>query len=186
MMCSLKKDALIFQVGTETKDPIIVIEQKHFTKEEPDSSIPLLGIYNGHHYQSVLPASNEDEQLTVDIVKYFSKFQGNFKSFLAHKANIQKMKKATIVEELCEVKPKLENEAKHMRMNSTYEGPAFELENSKFKLKTEGTIISIKEPDSVPENPKIQAKYEGKNTSNEGPILKQENNFENETKHKQV
>ena len=136
MMCSLKKDALIFQVGTETKDPIIVIEQKHFTKEEPDSSIPLLGIYNGYHYQSVLPASNEDEQLTVDIVKYFSKFQGNFKSFLAHKANIQKMKKATIVEENCEVKPKLENEAKHMRMNSTYEGPAFELENSKFKLKT--------------------------------------------------
>jgi hypothetical protein len=115
-MCSLKKNALIFQVGNDIKDPIVVIEQKYFTKQEPDSSIPLLGIYDGTHYQSVIPASKEDEQLTVDIVKYFPKFQGNFKSFFAHKANHQKMKKAsvpTIIQENCGIEPKKsENEAK--------------------------------------------------------------------------
>ena len=102
MMCSLKKNAVIFQVGNNAKDPIIVIEQKYFTNQEPDSSVPLLGIYNGHHYQSVLPASKEDEELTVDIVNYFPSFQGNFKTFLAHKANHQKMKKtlvSTVVKE---------------------------------------------------------------------------------------
>ena len=83
-MCSLKKNALIFQVGNDMRDPIVVIEQKHFTKQEPDSCVPLLGIYDGTHYQSVIPASKEDEQITVDIVKYFPNFQGNFKSFLAH------------------------------------------------------------------------------------------------------
>ena len=96
MMCSLKKNAVIFQVDTDAKDPIIVIEQKYFTKEEPDSTVPLLGIYNGHHYQSVLPASKEDEELTEQIVKYFPKFEGNFKSFLAHNANQQKMKKVLV------------------------------------------------------------------------------------------
>ena len=90
MMCYLTKNALIFQVGKDIKDPIVVIEQKYFTKQEPDSSVPLLGIYDGTHYQSVLPASKEDEQLTVDIVKYFPKFQGDFKSFFANKANHKK------------------------------------------------------------------------------------------------
>ena len=102
MMCSLKKNAVIFQVGSNAKDPIIVIEQKDFTKQEPDSSVPLLGIYNGYHFQSVLPASKEDEELTVEIVKYFPNFQGNFKSFLAHKGNHQKLKRdlvSTIVQE---------------------------------------------------------------------------------------
>ena len=102
MMCSLKKNAVIFQVGNNTKDPIMVIEQKAFTKQEPDSSVPLLGIYNGYHFQSVLPASKKDEELTVEIVKYFPSFQGNFKSFLAHKGNHQKLKRdlvSTIVQE---------------------------------------------------------------------------------------
>ena len=102
MMCSLKKNAVIFQVGNNTKDPIMVIEQKAFTKQEPDSSVPLLGIYNGYHFQSVLPASKADEELTEEIVKYFPSFQGNFKSFLAHKVNHQKMKRdlvSTIVQE---------------------------------------------------------------------------------------
>ena len=96
MMCSVKKNAVIFQVGNNSKDPIIVIEQKYFTNQEPDSSVPLLGIYNGHHFQSVLPASKEDEELTVDIVKHFPNFQGNFKTFLAQKANDQKMKKTLV------------------------------------------------------------------------------------------
>ena len=50
-MSSLIKNALIFQDENDIKDPIVVIEQKYFTKQEPDSSPPFLGIYNGTHYQ---------------------------------------------------------------------------------------------------------------------------------------
>ena len=60
-----------------------------FNREEPDSCVPLLGIYDGTHYQSVIPASKIDEQLTVDIVKYFPEFQGNFKAFFKDKTNHQ-------------------------------------------------------------------------------------------------
>ena len=85
MMCLLKKNAVIFKVGYDVKDPIVVIQQKMFTNEEPDSSVPLLGIYDGTHYQSVFPASKKDEKLTEDIVKYFPEFQGDFKAFFKKK-----------------------------------------------------------------------------------------------------
>ena len=55
-MCLLKKNAVIFKVGYDVTDPIVVIQQKLFTNEEPDSCVPLLGIYDGTHYQSVFPA----------------------------------------------------------------------------------------------------------------------------------
>jgi hypothetical protein len=58
-MCSLKKNAVIFQVGNDIKDPIVVIQQQMFSNEEPDSCIPLVAIYNGTHYQSVFPASKQ-------------------------------------------------------------------------------------------------------------------------------
>ena len=87
MMCLLKKNAVIFKVGNDVKDqdPIVVIEQKIYTNEEPDSCVPLLGIYDGTHYQSVFPASKKDEELTVQIVKYFPEFQGDFKAFFKDK-----------------------------------------------------------------------------------------------------
>ena len=91
-MCSLNKNAVIFQVGNDIKDPIVVIQPKKFNKQEPDRCVPLLGIYDGSHYQSVYPETKEDEQLTVDIVKYVPEFQGDFKSFLKQKANHQKMR----------------------------------------------------------------------------------------------
>ena len=92
MMCLLKKNAVIFKVGNRVKDqdPIVVIQQKNFTKEEPDSCIPLLGIYDGAHYQSVLPASKKDEELTQEIVKFFPEFQGNFEAFFKDKTTHQK------------------------------------------------------------------------------------------------
>ena len=89
-MCLLKKNAVIFKVGNNIEDPIVVIQQKIFTHEEPDSCVPILGIYDGTHYQSVFPASKKDEELTEDIVKYFPEFQGNFKAFFKDKTNRQK------------------------------------------------------------------------------------------------
>lgn len=151
MMCSLKKNAVIFQVDNNAKDPIIVIEQKYFTKEEPDSTIPLLAIYNGHHFQSVIPASNADEELTVEIVKYFVNFQGNFKSFLADRANQQKKRKAlvtTIVGENSGIKPTIFGcdaplskelnfgiDHKYNGSTSCYKVNVLEQENPKIKLK---------------------------------------------------
>ena len=90
-MCSLKKNAVIFKVGTDIEDPIVVIQQKMFTKEEPDSCVPILGIYDGTHYQSVFPASNKDEQLTEDINKYIPEFRGISKLSLRIKQTIKKM-----------------------------------------------------------------------------------------------
>jgi hypothetical protein len=156
-MCYLKKNALIFQVGNDIKDPIVAIEQKNFTKQEPDSSVPLLGIYDGTHYQSVLPASKEDEQRTVDIVKYFPKFQGDFKSFFAKKANHQKMKKIV--------------QTNYGASNSCdvplSEQANFEIEpkdeNSEIKLKDDGSNISYEVPLSEQANSEIEIKDFGSN-----------------------
>ena len=174
MMCSLKKNAVIFQVDNNAKDPIIVIEQKYFTKEEPDSTVPLLGIYNGHHYQSVLPASKEDEELTVDIVKYFPNFQGNFKSFLAHKANQQKISKAlvsTIVGGNSGSKP----------TNFGCDVPLLKELNFGIDRKDNGSTKSYKVNVLEQENPKIKLEDGGLNTSDK-VTLSEQSNSENEVK----
>ena len=126
-MCLLKKNAVIFKVGYDVKDPIVVIQQKMFTNEEPDSSVPLLGIYDGTHYQSVFPASKKDEKLTEDIVKYFPEFQWNFETFFKEKTNHQKDGLNSPSE-----RPASDQENSEIGgLNSSYEEPASEQETSK-------------------------------------------------------
>ena len=120
-MCSLKKNAVIFKVGTDIEDPIVVIQQKMFTKEEPDSCVPILGIYDGTHYQSVFPASNKDEQLTEDIVKYFPEFQGDFKAFFKKKNGLNGPYEGPATEQ---------KNSEIDGLNSSYEEPAAEQEHS--------------------------------------------------------
>ena len=105
-----------------------------FSNEEPDSCIPLVAIYNGTHYQSVFPASKKDEQLTVDIVKYFPEFQGNFKDFCKEKAKYEKLENGPV---LATVKQKTASEQEHSEtqatdggLNSIYEETDSEHENS--------------------------------------------------------
>ena len=130
-MCLLKKNAVIFKVGYDVKDPIVVIQQKMFTNEEPDSSVPLLGIYDGTHYQSVFPASKKDEKLTEDIVKYFPEFHGDFKAFFKDGLN-------SSYEE-----PAAEQEYSQADgLNSTYKEPSTEQENSEI----DGLNSSYEEP----------------------------------------
>ena len=183
MMCYLKKNALIFQVGNDIQDPIVVIEQQNFTNQEPDSSIPLLGIYDGTHYQSVLPASKEDEQLTIDMVKYFPKFQGNFKSYFANKANHQQMKKKlvpTIDQEnfgfeqgIFEIEPTnscdvpLSEEANFDKSNNSYEVTVLEQANSEIKLKDDGSNKSYEVPLSEQANSENEMKDFGTNNISE-------------------
>jgi hypothetical protein len=52
MLYCLKKRAIIFWVGTQSKpNPIMVYTPEHLPGGEVDSDIPMLGVYNGWHYQ---------------------------------------------------------------------------------------------------------------------------------------
>ena len=183
MMCKLKKNAVIFNVGNDIKDPIVVIQPQMFNKEEPDSCIPLLGIYNGTHYQSVFPASKKDEQLTVDIVKYFPEFQGNFKSFF--KSKHEKLENAPV---LATVQHNFETEEKNVGPNSSYdktqatdeglnnrnEETASEQENSEIQATDDGLNSRYEETVSEHKNSEIQATDEGLNNRKEETALEQE------------
>ena len=81
-MCSLRKNCLIFNVSQDAQNPIMIINQKDFTGEDSDSMVPLIGVYNGTHYESLYPATEKDEELSVEFVKHFPGFQGNFKNFI--------------------------------------------------------------------------------------------------------
>ena len=86
-MCSLKKNCLIFNVSQNAKNPFLVINQKDITGEDSDSMVPLLGVYDGSHYESLYPATEKDEELTVEFVKHFPDFRGNFKEYMQCIAN---------------------------------------------------------------------------------------------------
>ena len=86
-MCSLKKNCLIFNVSQNAKNPFLVINQKDITGEDSDSMVPLLGVYDGSHYESLYPATEKDEELTVELVKHFPDFRGNFKEYMQCIAN---------------------------------------------------------------------------------------------------
>jgi hypothetical protein len=86
-MCSLKKNCIIFNVSQHAQHPILIINQKDFTGEDCDNMVPLIGVYNGTHYESLYPATEKDEELTVEFVKHFPGFQGNFKNFIKGIAN---------------------------------------------------------------------------------------------------
>ena len=179
MMCKLGKNAVIFKVGNDIKDPIIVIQPQMFNKEEPDSCIPLLGIYNGTHYQSVFPASKKDEQLTVDIVKYFPDFQGNFKSFF--KAKYGKLKNAPVLPTVQQI---FEFEANNFGPNCRYDETASEQDNSETqateeKNATQATYAGLnsryEETASEQENSEIEATDGGLNSMYEETASEQEN-----------
>ena len=65
----------------------MIINQKDFTGEDSDNMVPLIGVYNSTHYESLYPATKKDEELTVEFVKHFPGFQGNFKNFIRGIAN---------------------------------------------------------------------------------------------------
>ena len=160
-MCSLKKNAVIFQVGNDIKDPIVVIQQQMFSNEEPDSCIPLVGIYNGTHYQSVFPASKKDEQLTVDIVKYFPEFQGNFKDFCKEKGKYEKLENGPV---LATVQQHFETEERNVRPICSYDKTASEQQNSETQGTDGGLNSRYEETDSEQENSEIQATDDGLNS----------------------
>ena len=163
MMCLLKKNAVIFKVGNDVKDqdPIVVIQQKIYTNEDPDSCVPLLGIYDGTHYQSVYPASKRDEKLTEEIIKYFPDFQGNFKAFF--KDNIIHQKHDSSHDEPVSEQKSCDIDGQ----NRSYEKSSSEQENSEI----DGQNGSYEESSSEQEN----SETDGQNSSYEESPSKQEN-----------
>ena len=79
-MCSLRKNCIIFNVSLNAQNPILIINQKDFTGEDSDNMVPLIGVYNSSHYESLYPETEKDEELTVEFVKHFPGYQGNFKT----------------------------------------------------------------------------------------------------------
>ena len=74
---SLKKDILVFntpwQINDEfATDPIFVVSPNEFDpSNERDTEIPIVLLYNGVHFESSIPASEEDVQETIELVRNY-------------------------------------------------------------------------------------------------------------------
>ena len=82
--CGVRKYLLIFNTNLNSP-PIYVVDPRAFNVV-PDSDIPLVLAYNMSHYESMHPCSQDDEQLTINLVNEFLagtyKFQGKDINFL--------------------------------------------------------------------------------------------------------
>ena len=79
---SLKKDILIFNTPWQTDDanansPISVVSSTQFDpSNERKTEIPIVLLYDGVHFESSIPVSEEDVQETIDLVKKYT--SGNY------------------------------------------------------------------------------------------------------------
>ena len=79
----MKKNIIVFHVGTDVKDPINIVRPDIITGVEADNEVPLLAVYDGVHYESVYPASEMDQYLTRVFVVKYPGFKGDcFKTFI--------------------------------------------------------------------------------------------------------
>ena len=82
--CGVRKYLLIFNTN-HNSPPIYVVDPRAFNVV-PDSDIPLVLAYNMSHYESMHPCSQDDEQLTINLVNDFLAgtyiFQGKDINFL--------------------------------------------------------------------------------------------------------
>ena len=70
--CGVRKYLLIFNTNIDSPtNPIYAVDPRAFNVE-PDSEIPVVLAYNSAHYESLHPCSDEDAQLTMNLVNdYF-------------------------------------------------------------------------------------------------------------------
>ena len=75
---SLKKDILIFNTPWQTDDanansPISVVSSTQFDpSNERKTEIPIVLLYDGVHFESSIPVSEEDVQETIDLVRNYT------------------------------------------------------------------------------------------------------------------
>ena len=69
--CGVRKYLLIFNTNLNTPDdPIYVINPRSFNVP-PDSEVPVILAYNGSHYESLVPKTELDVQMSVNLVKTY-------------------------------------------------------------------------------------------------------------------
>ena len=79
---SLKKDILVFNTPWQINDgfatdPISVVSPNQFDpSNERDTEIPIVLLYDGGHFESSIPVSEEDVQETIDLVRNYT--SGNY------------------------------------------------------------------------------------------------------------
>ena len=69
--CGAKKIILIFNTSPQSPhDPIYVVDPRKFNVQ-PDTLIPIILAYNQVHYESLLPTTNADIQLSINLTKEY-------------------------------------------------------------------------------------------------------------------
>ena len=75
---SLKKDILVFNTPWQINDgfatdPISVVSPNEFDpSNKRDTEIPIVLLYDGGHFESSIPVSEEDVQETIDLVRNYT------------------------------------------------------------------------------------------------------------------
>ena len=69
--CGVRKYLLIFNTSLNTPDdPIYVVNPVSFNVP-PDTEVPVMLAYNGSHYESLVPKTEVDVQMSVNLVKTY-------------------------------------------------------------------------------------------------------------------
>ena len=67
----VKKDILLFNTTFKSFLPVYVIEASRLSGRLPNSDIPIVVAYNGRHYESLIPDTEEDVAKTIDLSSHF-------------------------------------------------------------------------------------------------------------------
>ena len=67
------KDILVFNTTEEAHSPIYAIRAEEYTGGKRDNINPVIVAYNGHHYESIEPMTNEDCLRSIRLVESYKK-----------------------------------------------------------------------------------------------------------------
>ena len=83
----VKKDILLFNTTSKSFLPVYVVEASRLSGRLPNSDIPIVVAYNGKHYESLIPDTEEDVAKSIILKKQFlnnnyEKTKADFVQFL--------------------------------------------------------------------------------------------------------
>ena len=65
------KDILVFNTAKEAHSPIYTIRAEEYKGGKRDNINPVIVAYNGHHYESLVPMTNEDCIRSINLVEWY-------------------------------------------------------------------------------------------------------------------
>ena len=77
IMHCLKKNALIFNTNRDRSHGPLTVIRGDFFGGELDNTIPLVLVYDGGHYESLIPKEEDDVRKTTYIVDMWNSFSGS-------------------------------------------------------------------------------------------------------------